>query len=773
MKQLFIFILVGMSLFSQAHGLICMDITNDTVATETPENLTLRRELAAAGADFFSRFLRIPSVKELLKYAEMDIKEAKVTKIIGDKILFWNEAFAQNPRKIEDAKMVLLVAYHDFVKQSRTPGIAPRSATAEELYTQLIETYAYLEKANSRGDLKWKHLERILGMRPRQSGEVEYPVLFNGMDDLRRAAQNNFPNSFKGVRDPKYGYDYNRETLSQIVNKYNGFIAISILGGISWDVGKLEFISLKLIAEKRNLVILVKEINGETDFIPQEIQKDPRVRIVTNTIDFGDELRLWGGLVAMPTNANPLQGLQDGRVARTIGQTQIVFSTQRAMKTNATELNHIMSHDIWSTGTLNDPDFPYSNYRSSRVTTLASARLINSATIVEKSASTAGPNNRGAPGRWHIRAADFEKEVKDDRYGNWPAGTVDTFMFYPADGSAPRPIPAVAVVPGDYHSGFEDPRFIKAVQQQIFAPSRLAGAPIEYVRYHDFYDIGAASPYDSPTTKAVKQLLGEMNLQSEINRGRADINFLLAAEPQLNVIISEEDNHHVWLTKMFNDSAALNDPTNGPFLLSLRQMQTRGIGPIEFLMRRQGEFDLATPDIMVRNNLLNQNVYVDDPERIRVLRAGESFYVGPADRAVNIGPHGHKISGGARGGVSLIPHASATSRVIVGHTHIRGIWGNAYNVAMAVRRRSQAYALGGHSAQGNAVAVVYFNGAIQLFYWDPMTGSLYPSPSEPRLPGRSFFTSDPFVVKDPNDRMMDRGEEPVPVLNNYDSRGVR
>ncbi len=765
------FIIFIMFLHNYAQALRCEVVFSKSTLSQL-ELLSQRDRLAAAGVDFFANFLRIPSNKELAKYADVKFKKAQLDEIIGDRQIFWKNAFALNPKKLQDAQMLLMVAYHDFIKGAKSQGVTPRSATSEEFFAQLMKTYSYLDKENSRGEFKWKHIERILGKRARLAGEVPYPVLFEGVEGLRRATQEKFPNSFKGIRDARFGITYNKETLKLIVEKYRGVIAVSILGGVPWDIGRLQFESLKQLATNRNLLIVVKEVNGETDLIPKEILDYEHTRILTNTVDLGDELRILGGLVVIPTNPNPLMGLQDGRQARVRGQTQIVFGTQRTMKTVATELNHILSHDIWSTGTLNDPELPYANYRSSRVTTLASARLINSVVIAEKSDAASGPNQRGAPGRWHVRAADFEKGVVDAKYGTWVAGTTDNFMFYPADGSLPKPIPAVAVVPGDYHSGFEDPRFLRAIKEQILDESRRAGRPVEFMRFHDFYDVGSVSPYDSPSTKAIKHVLGGLDLQHEINRGRSDLNALLVSEPQLTAILSEADNHHIWLSRMFNDMNALNDPINGPFLAKLREMHLQGFGPLDYLLLRQKEFDESTPEMTMRMRVLGKNVYVENPDRVRVLREGESLFVGPVDRAVNIAPHGHKIAGGARGGASLVPHASANSRVIVGHTHTPAIWGHAYNVAMSVRLRSQSYALGGYSAQKNSVAVVYANGAIQLFNFDPFIGRLTPDLSAPMLPGRSFFTSEPFIVPDPNDRIIDSGGTAT-TLTNYNSKSVR
>ena len=774
MKKMISFLLI-LAIQNSAWALRCETIFTVSTRSSTlslEARMSVREKLAAAGVDFFATFLRIPTNKELAKFADTRVKLAEIDDIIGDRNIFWQTAFAQNPKKLEDAQMLLMVAYHDFIKGAKAQGVTPRSATPEEVFSQMMKTYSYLGKESSRGEFKWKHLERILGMRPRQSGEVPYPLLFEGVEGLRRATQEKFPNSFKGIRDARYGIAYNKETLKLIVEKYRGMIAVSILGGVPWDVGRLQFESLKQMATARNLLLLVKEVNGETDLIPSEILDYERTRIITNTVDLGDELRVMGGLVVIPTNPNPLTGLQDGRQARVRGQTQIVFGTQRAMKTVATELNHISGHDIWSTGTLNDPELPYANYRSSRVTTLASARLINSVVILEKSDANSGPNTRGAPGRWHIRAADFERAISDSKYGTWPDGTADNFMFYPADGSSPRPIPAVAVVPGDYHSGFEDPRFISAIKEQVLDESQRAGRPVEFIRFHDFYDIGSVSPYDSPSTRAIKFVLGELDLQKEINRGREDLNALLLSYPHLTAVLSEADNHHVWLNRMFNDMTALNDPINGPFLAKLREMSLEGVGPLEYLLLQQKEFDEVTPRMVMRSRRIGRNAYVEFPDRVNVLKEGKSLFVGPVDRAVNIAPHGHKIAGGARGGASLVPHASANSRVIVGHTHTPAIWGNAYNVAMAVRLRSQPYALGGYSAQKNSVAVVYLNGAIQLFNFDPFIGRLTPDLSAPSLPGRSFFTSEPFVIPDPNDRIIDSGATAT-TLTNYNSKSVR
>jgi hypothetical protein len=769
MSQIFVFLMsVLMASNLWAKPQVCQKLFQKKAPAFSDVGVLIyQQRLAAEGVSFFAKNLRLPSNQELAKYANLKLKKSEIDLLIGDRIFFWSEAFRLHANKLEDTKTMLIMAYNDFVKSMKKNGITPRSATPEEFYAQLMTSYSFLKQDNRSGDLELKHLMRLLGERQRQPGQIPYPVLFAGMDGLRKMAQERFPNSFKGFRDQKYGKLYNQETLQLIENKYAGVIATSFMGGVPWKKGQLE--SLVAVAKAKKLLILIKEVNGETDLIPTEIASHPLVRIVTQTLDLGDEMRIWGGMVIIPTNANSLAGLLNRQMARVRGQTQILFAPQRMMANVATEKNHIHgAHQVWATGSLNDPIYPYSNFRSSRVNTMASERHINSALIIEKSDLQSGPLQRGAPGRWHVRNIDFEVALRDPEYGQWEDGVVDTFTFFPASGGAPRPIPAVALIPGDYHVGFQDERMLQAMHEQFFTESRRAGRPIEFVRLHDYEDNDALSPWDRPTDRTRKNQSGHLDAQAEINAGRSNLNALMALEPQLKVVLSEADNHNAWKVRMLNNNDALNDPINGPLVRELRKVHEQGGSVLEYIYRLQEKYDRAIPDESLRQSTLAKNVYIEKPENVLVLRNGQSFEVGPVDRATNVGPHGDKIDSGKRGGVSLEPHAKANDRVVVGHTHTTGILGYAFNPGMIVRLRSQAYALGGYNAQQNAVVVIYANGAMQLFIYDPLIGRFYSSLQAGALPAKHFFTSKPFVIDDPNDLVQGK----VKTLNNYEDKPV-
>lgn len=731
-----------------------------------------RQVLAVEGVNFFIKYFRIPSNQELARFAKTDLKKSTLDAVIGSRIEFWEKAFQDHSAKLADAKTRLILTYNDFIKAMKSNGITPRSASAEELYDQLLRTYSYLEHENRAGDLEVKHLLRVLGVRSRQVGQIPYPVLFDGIDGLRKAAQGKFPNSFVGFRDQRFGKVYNEETMSLIVNQYSGFIATAFMGSSlrknpeNADAWRGQFRAMVQLAEKRNLVILIKEVQGKTDLIPDELITHPRVRIVTHTIDLGDEMRIWGGMVIIPTNQNSLAGLLNRQMARVRGQTQIVFAPQRMMSSVATEKNHINgAHQVWATGALTEPLFPYSNFRSARVNEIAAELQINSAIIVEKSDLQSGPLGRGAPGRWQPpRTFDFEQAIKDSEYGDWPDGSVDSFVFYPADGSAARPIPAVAVIPGDFHSGFEDPRMLKAMKEQIFDASRQAGRAIQFARFHDYEDNDALSPWNRVMDRVKKFISGTLDALAELNRGRSNLNALMELEPELYVILSEVDNHNAWKKRILDNVEANNDPVNGPLVRKLREIYEKGMSIFEYLYRRQEEFDRAIPDQVMRQKLLESNVYIRYPERVRILKDGESFEVGPVDRATNVAQHGHVIESGKRGGVSLAPHARANDRAVIGHTHTTGILGFIFNPGMIIKLRSQAYALQGYNAQQNAVAVIYANGAIQLMIYDPLVGKFYADTSVGPLTGEKFFTSKPFVADDPNDLVV----EGRTTLNNYE-----
>lgn len=716
-------------------------------------------KLTKSAIDFFNKNLRIPSTKELSSVMSGELTPEMIKIYDSSSSDFWQHVFSSHPQKINDSKEWLIKAYYDAVVAIKKTGVTPRSLTEQELFSQLLINHPHLKEAAGRGDFEVKHVQRLLGVRQRKSGLPQYPVLFDGLEGLRLATKQEYPHTFRGFRDQKYSYEYHEKTVELIASKYRGVLATSLTGGMPFNSG--QFNALIKLAEAKNLLILVKEVNAETDLIPPEVVAHPRVRIITHTIDLGPELRLWGGMMIIPTNKNPLAGLLDRSMARTRGQTQIVFSPQRAMSPVATEKNDIHgTHQVWSTGSLSEPTYSYSNARSSRVTTMAAERHINSAVLIEKSSAEAGPLGRGAPGRWHIRNVDFERSIDDPQYGSWPAGITDAFTFYPADGSSPRPNRVVAAIPGDIHHGFADQRYTRAMLQQIFAASRAAGAPIEYIRLHDFNDFGTISPWDRSIDRSSKFKKGELDLQAEINQSRAFINDLLSFEPNLKIILSSVDNHNYWLVRQLDNPLALADPVNGPLLIHLRSMRDKGYDVFEYIYKQQEAFDRAIPDIVAKSNAINKNVYVQKTENLIVLKSGQRFDV--TGRGWNLSSHGHQIDRGKKAGASLEPHARGNDRVVIGHTHEAGILSYAFNPGMSVRLRSQEYALNGYSTQQNALMLIYANGSGQLLLFDPVIGEFLPS-GKP-LPGGSFFTERPFVVEDANDVV--QGD--VKTLNNYD-----
>jgi hypothetical protein len=719
--------------------------------------------LQSVAVDFFVKHLRLPTLEELSEAADLNVASTKT--IVTDYEIFWNEAVTSNPQKIDDVRAIIVRAYYDFARAQKRGGITPRSATELEIFSQLLTSSDILQADAKRGLFEVKHLSRILGLRARKPDRIPYPVLFEGLDGLRLAAKEKYPTTFKGMRDQRYGKTYNEETVSLLVNKYNGGAAVSFRGGIPWETARPWFQSLVTMAKDRNVLILIKEINGETDLIPAEIVNHPQVRIVTQTLDLGNELRVWGGLTIMPTNKNPHAGLAErmNRVPR--GQSQIVFATQRAMTVLPTEKNAITgAHQIWSTGSLNDPIYPYSNFRSSRVSTLASEREILSAIVFEKSDQASGPLGRGAPGRWHITNVDYENTKTE-----WGAGIAHNFVFYPGDGSPARPIPALAVVPGDYHLGFQNELVLRAMGEQVFDPSIAAGGPTVYLRLHDFQSFEEISKWLGPSETAAMFARGELDLQQKINLGRATLNDLKRRYPNVVIVLSKEDNHHAWLYKAIDDPVSIDNPVNGPLLAKLRSIRDQGYDLLEYLYKDQQKMDDAIPDEVKRQKQLSSNVYVEHPESIIVLKRGQAFDVGPEGAIWTISQHGHVVGRGKRGGTNLDPHAKANDRSTNGHNHEGGIVGYSFNSAMIVRLLSQYYALGSYSGQQNAIIVIYPNGGGQMMIFDPKIGRFYADPKIGPLPAGTFFTSTPFVVDDPNDLV----EPGITTLNNYENKPTK
>lgn len=749
--MIFLFLAL-LSISHSSHAGNCVDLFS---------KISREQELQTNAMAYFTKHLRLPSLEEMSASTGIPLKD--VRSLVPDYESFWAEAMAQNPKKMEDAKTVLILAYNKFMSAQKKGGITPKTATELELFTELLKQSRILQEDAKNGDFEVKHLMRLLGTRGRREGRVPYPVLFDGLETLRLATKEKYPSSFKGMRDIKYGKEYNEETMNLIMNKYNGAIAVSFRGGVPWN--KQQFASLLSMAKHRNLVILIKEVNGETDSIPSEFTENPYVRIINHTIDFGNELRIRGSLVVIPTVKNPLAGQMERMQARVRGQKQIVFGTQRALAIVATEKNHITgAHEVWSTGSINEPIYPYSNYASSRVSNLAADRQIPSAVVIEKSDRASGPLGRGAPGRWHITNADFEKGEGTE----WGPGHALDFMFYPADGSKPRPIGPTALIPGDYHLGFQDETLLKSFTEQVLNLPQTQQMPEVYMRLHDFQSFEEISHWLGDGERAAMFARGDLDLQAKINLGRATLNDMMMRYPFLRIVLSVTDNHHVWLFKQLDNKDALADPINGPLLTKLRDLRNEGHNVLEYLYKDQKKYDESTPDEAERQRKMSRNIYIEHPENIVVIKSGQPFDVGPQSAPWSLSSHGHLGANGAKAGINQDVHARAHDRGFAGHIHTGVMTGYFINVAMFVRLRSQSYALGGYNGQTNGLGVAYPNGSGQLVSYDPQIGRLYPDLKIGALPANEFLTGEPFVRPDDNDLV----EPGVTTLNNYEKKPV-
>jgi len=377
---------------------------------------------------------------------------------------------------------------------------------------------------------------------------------------------------------------------------------------------------------------------GETPQDDSWWAKETTPYLVTGRLNIHKNLVLIADINVQPTAVRPLSGLDTitGPKSGILGHPKLEMAT-------ISTPHHKMPKIMMTTGSCTRQ-----NYSDSKAGAKGKFHHILGATVVEID----GP-------RFHMRnitAGDDGAFIDLDK--KYMPESVDT---------AP---PAEALVVGDVHVGFEDPKTTKALFGKSGLCSRIK--PQRLV-LHDVFDGFSVNPHDrhNPFIWVGKSKYGLTGVEEELKRA-AD--WIDTNAPNDAKVIFPASNHHDFLMRWLQSCNWKEDPENAEFYL-----QT-ALATVRSLNHTNRGIEWADPFVeWMKNNLAIRDrcVFLDERGTYSV-------------RGIEVGQHGHLGPNGGRGSVATLSKIGV--KIVFGHVHAPGIRDGA--TAVGVCATDMAYAKG-------------------------------------------------------------------------------
>jgi UDP-2,3-diacylglucosamine pyrophosphatase LpxH len=424
--------------------------------------------------------------------------------------------------------------------------------------------------------------------------------------------------------------------------------------------------------------IFVYPANLVTHGLDPVLLNHPRIHILTHTIEESPFLAQ-NRIKIVDKQINPLTGLH--RIGPR-GQSQIVGAPKMHLDTVPTLNNSEHPHQIMSTGSITANHYAGKKYIQGRTDEIAKHDHDFGAIIVEPNlgALSLDPSQKG---EFHWRHIEFIPEKK---------GFMDLDRFYTADSI--EDVRPEAFVMGDIHVGDLDP----AVAESLLVEIRKKNP--KRVVIHDLFNGHSISHHDSQKIVhlAQKAKEGRLDLAHELREVARFLERLILALPDAEIVVVHS-NHDFWLHRWLQDGRFTKEPHNTAIGFEL------GHAYVQYLENPRKNPDPLLYGIMkfAESPLLNAN--------LTFLSLGEAYSVGPKNRAVELGLHGHVGANGGKG--SIQTYQKGVGRIVYGHTHTEARRSGAVNVGTATRLELP-YTIGGLSSWVQSYALVGPNGEIQV-----------------------------------------------------------
>jgi len=360
------------------------------------------------------------------------------------------------------------------------------------------------------------------------------------------------------------------------------------------------------------------------------------------------------------TAANPLVGL-DARSGLKHG---VYGATQLAMKTVAT-LYENLPKILYSTGAVTVP-----NYSTTKSGNLAEFHHSMSAIIIEQ-------DRRG---RTFLRSVTWDGE-----------SFIDIDRQYTAHGSSERAPSWSALVTGDEHAWFVDPKVKEATY--LSPDSMVAIGQPDFVVRHDVLDCYSISHHHDGNAliQRNKATFGWSNLRKELNDTLGYIEETTTTD-FTNIIVSSNHNDH--LSRWLSSGERGVTPENK---LIYHELMVVMLASAE---RRD------TGAAMVNPFEAYANQYYIGEDEIQFLSGKKAFMI----HDIDVSQHGHSGPNGSRGSRNNLSKIGA--KTVIGHSHSPGIVGGCWQVGTSSRMDLEY--LSGPSSWLHCHCVIHANGKRQL-----------------------------------------------------------
>jgi len=391
----------------------------------------------------------------------------------------------------------------------------------------------------------------------------------------------------------------------------------------------------------------------------KELWYDPAIEkyIKDYRIELGKGLVWAGEYNALPTNVNPLAGLESytGRKSAIFPHAKLAMRSIATMQGEGVKLNY-------TTGTVTQR-----NYIQKREGVIAEFHHIYGALLVEVNAE----------GQWWVRQLNQDEGT----------GTLQDLNILVKDGAIVSKNATVeAITYGDLHGTFADPTVVKASHEM------LDTLRPKYQFLHDIMEGVSVNPHDrkykNNHSKFHTWLRGYHRLDAEL----ADTVKLLETYNRdfSKTVIVDSNHDDAWLHRWLQEYDYRVDPANAELFLKLQDWMYKQI--------RAGKMprDISVIEYATRN--------AGYKAPAKFLLADESFLI--CGKKIECGMHGHLGPGGRRGSPDNLSKMGRKANTA--HTHTTGIYNGLY-VAGTSSKLRWTYNLG-PSSWTNSHIVTYPNG---------------------------------------------------------------
>ncbi|SRR6266568_2500258 len=393
--------------------------------------------------------------------------------------------------------------------------------------------------------------------------------------------------------------------------------------------------------------------------------------IKDNRIQLADGLVWCGEYNALPTNVNPLAGLEayTGRKSSIFPHAKLAMRSIPTMQGEGVKLNY-------TTGTVTQR-----NYIQKREGVIAEFHHIYGALLVEVNSD----------GNWWVRQLNQDEGT----------GTLQDLNVLVKAGEVVSTVERVeAITHGDLHGTFADPDVVKTSLNMV------DDLQPKYQFLHDVMEGAAVNPhqrkYQTAHEKFHTWLRGYHKLDNEL----IDTAKLLEAydRPFAQTVIVDANHDDVWLKRWLREYDYRKDPPNTEVFLKLQTYLYNQIrnGVTDEQSRARKANPKMVRDIGVLEYAFREVAGYKAPAKF--LLADESFKT--CDGKIENGMHGHFGPNGRFGTPENL--SKMARKANTAHTHSTGIWNGLYVAGTSSKLRWD-YAKG-PSAWSHSHVVTYPNG---------------------------------------------------------------